>query len=275
MVFEGDAASVSLLEATFAGSEKVVLHGGTDPAVAISRSGVIAFPGEESGTGHRIVSAESVSLFVPGLQITGIATVGRLSWHVLSWKQEALPTLHRFLVTWLATRKQRAPLATMAKSSLPCDLVAAIDLAMAKQLPITDFCLLACVLNVVPALTKTSNRVMITPVLRDLPEQLQLLVNDVLASPAKSWSLTEASNQAGYSSFHFSRMFKQLVGCGFHEFVDRCRTEVAVVLLSDPQADAHAVWALAGFPSVRAMRESIRDYLGLTVNDLRRLADLS
>src|SRR5947209_15806892 len=36
-----------------------------------------------------------------------------------------------------------------------------------------------------------------------------------------------------YTTLFRSRVFKQLVGYGFHEYVDRCRTECAIDMLVD------------------------------------------
>lgn len=94
------------------------------------------------------------------------------------------------------------------------------------------------------------------------------LLEAVEADPAHAWNLTEAADQAGYSSFHFSRTFKQQVGCGFHEYLDRRRTEIAAMRLAQGASISEATQE-AGFTSARSLRESLRDYLGLRPADFR------
>jgi AraC-like DNA-binding protein len=65
----------------------------------------------------------------------------------------------------------------------------------------------------------------------ELPDTIKDLISKVRQNPALAWPLKDAADMAGYSPFHFSRVFKNLVGYGFHEYVDRCRTECAVELL--------------------------------------------
>lgn len=111
----------------------------------------------------------------------------------------------------------------------------------------------------------------------DLPEMLRELSLEVRKQPAKPWPLKDASDYAGYSPFHFSRVFKQLVGYGFHEFVDRCRTQVAVEQLCVGDQPIDVVASSCGFGTTQGLRESIKEYLGLVPSELRggMEADLS
>ncbi len=45
--------------------------------------------------------------------------------------------------------------------------------------------------------------------------------------------LAEAARLAGYSKFHFLRLFKQQTGMTFHEYVDACRLEKAQAMLEE------------------------------------------
>ncbi|MCW5943450.1 MAG: helix-turn-helix transcriptional regulator [Fimbriimonadaceae bacterium] len=81
-------------------------------------------------------------------------------------------------------------------------------------------------------------------------------------------TLKQAAEEAGYSHFHFSRRFRDVTGYGFHEFVDRVRTSAALRLLAreGPLSDLAAE---TGFPSVKAMQESVLDYTGFSLRELR------
>lgn len=82
------------------------------------------------------------------------------------------------------------------------------------------------------------------------------------------FSLREAAEEAGYSHFHFSRRFRDVTGYGFHEFGDRVRTS-AVLNTLDQSVSLSDLAACTGFPNVKAMQESVLDYTGFALRDLR------
>lgn len=81
-------------------------------------------------------------------------------------------------------------------------------------------------------------------------------------------TLRDAAEEAGYSHFHFSRRFRDVTGFGFHEFGDRVRTS-AVLNLTTQECTLSDLAARTGFPSVKAMQESVLDYTGFALRDLR------
>lgn len=103
----------------------------------------------------------------------------------------------------------------------------------------------------------------------DLPETIVDLTKRVKASSNSPWPLKLAADLAGYSPFHFSRVFKQLVGYGFHEYVDRRRTEVAVEQLIRSDVPVDAIASSCGFGTTQGLRESLKEYLGLVPSELR------
>lgn len=103
----------------------------------------------------------------------------------------------------------------------------------------------------------------------DLPESVTRLLQNVKKHPASAWALKDAAEMAGYSPFHLSRTFKSMVGYGFPEFVDRCRTELAFEMLSSSELSIDDVAAKSGFGSTHGLRESIKEYLGLLPSELR------
>ena len=108
-----------------------------------------------------------------------------------------------------------------------------------------------------------------------LPEPLAQVAEMVRADPTKHWPAPEAANIAGYSTFHFSRVFKQHVGVGFQEFVDRCRTELSLDLLRSTNTPVELVATKCGFGSPQTLRDSLRDYLGVVPSDIRWFNDRS
>lgn len=102
-----------------------------------------------------------------------------------------------------------------------------------------------------------------------LTKCLHQLMLEVVASPHLSWSLQEAATFAGYSPFHFSRLFKQTTGMGFHQFVDRVRTRAGAELLMKSPGPIEPISAMAGFGSPQSFRDSLRDYYGMVPSDFR------
>lgn len=113
------------------------------------------------------------------------------------------------------------------------------------------------------------NNALLAPTPLGLQESIQRLVDAVREDPGRPWPLKEAADEVGYSPFHFSRIFKQLVGYGFHEFVDRTRTQHAVELLCATDEPVDLVATNSGFGTTQGLRESIREYIGLVPTELR------
>ncbi len=105
----------------------------------------------------------------------------------------------------------------------------------------------------------------------EVPDSVAELLRQVKENPVKPWSLKDASALAGYSPFHLSRTFKALVGYGFPEFVDRSRAELAIKQLGGTDDSLDEVATATGFGSTHALRESIKEYLGLLPSELRAL----
>lgn len=110
---------------------------------------------------------------------------------------------------------------------------------------------------------------LLAPTPLGLQEPIQRLVDSVRQDPGRPWPLKEAADEVGYSPFHFSRIFKQLVGYGFHEFVDRTRTQHAVELLCATDEPVDLIATKSGFGTTQGLRESIREYIGLVPTELR------
>lgn len=271
--YSGDLVLLERLQIQCEFTETVAVESDGANALLFNRSGVVALSVSGTDGKQTIASEGNISLVSSGIRLTGLLTAGQHSMDILSWKPNAIPGLDRYLAAWRENKAAASLLVSAHMAHISQNVFDALDQACDRPFPRNEFDLLALVLSVVPALTLSPGRVAIAPNPRELPDSVKDLVAQVRADPSKPWSLTDASYLAGYSSFHFSRTFKQLVGCGFHEFVDRCRTEIAIEKLTGTAQAMGVISAEAGFPSVRAMRESIRDYLGLTVGDLRGLSD--
>jgi len=102
-----------------------------------------------------------------------------------------------------------------------------------------------------------------------VPEPLVSLMRAVKARPTDTWSLKEAASMAGYSAFHLSRTFRVAVDYGFPEFVDRCRTELAVQELLTTENSIEEIATHSGFGSTQSLRSACREYLGFLPSEIR------
>ena len=127
--------------------------------------------------------------------------------------------------------------------------------------------------EVVGRLMSSGDQVQLAALPMDLPETIRDLIAQVRKNPAAPWPLKDAADMAGYSPFHFSRVFKSLVGYGFHEFVDRSRTECAVEMLVTTESAVDLVASTCGFGTTQGLRESVKEYLGLVPSELRAVPD--
>ncbi len=98
---------------------------------------------------------------------------------------------------------------------------------------------------------------------------LRELIVDVLTDPAADWQLKEAALRSAYSPFHLSRSFKSMVGYGFPEFVERCRTGVAVGCLLVTDMSADEISRCVGFGSIQSMRHAVRTHTGFLPSEIR------
>jgi AraC-like DNA-binding protein len=129
--------------------------------------------------------------------------------------------------------------------------------------------LISVIAEAVAFLGESQGESFLAPTPLGLPQTIQEIINLVREAPDQPWPLKLASDHVGYSPFHFSRTFKQLTGYGFHEFVDRTRTEFAVELLCSTEEPIDSVSVTAGFGTSQGMRESMREYLGLVPSEVR------
>jgi AraC-like DNA-binding protein len=125
--------------------------------------------------------------------------------------------------------------------------------------------------EVVGALVAEPRNGLLTSIPSEANKVLRHLMEEVRRDPAAAWPLKEASQMAGYSAFHLSRSFRSLIGFGFPEYVDRCRTELAVRILLDTDEMVDDIAKVCGFGSTQALRSACREYTGLLPSEFRQL----
>jgi AraC-like DNA-binding protein len=221
-----------------------------------------------------IVPARSMFFIRGPIRLQALVAKGDHKLQMISWHAESIP----FLDAWCQARvnNSRGHNRQVGCKPISPDFEQALhrfEEAKSAQSELTEPLLLSVVHECAGRILVGDDRMQLTPLPAEFPEVLLKLAEAVRANPTGSWSLKEASDMASYSPFHFSRVFKQLVGYGFHEYVDRCRTELAVQMLVTTENPVDLVASQAGFGTTQGLRESVREYLGLVPSEFRSLPD--
>ena len=231
--------------------------------LAIVRAGTLIV---SDPTGRRRVCPSSSILFITAAtELKVMFAKGTCEVDMISWPANVFP----YLESWLEAMTRKPIVSTMGLSNNAMLSLARVDRVIEAKSRFAETDLCSLLYELVPRVTLSRGDVMLAPLPQDLPQLIKDLCKQVLMAPHESWPLKSAAEFVGYSPFHFSRVFKQLVGYGFHEFVDRCRTQTAVAMLCRGDEAAESIAAEAGFGSPHALRESLKEYLSILPTDIR------
>lgn len=98
------------------------------------------------------------------------------------------------------------------------------------------------------------------------------VINFILANPDGDLSLSSLASIAGYSPFHFQRIFKQVTGESPKQYIVRIRLETAAHSLIVHTGKTITEIALdAGFSSAAVFARAFKNYFGITSEHFRRL----
>lgn len=230
-----------------------------------------------TGVQSRLVLIPPRSLtYVRGTRLILQAARGEHQSQIITWPTAATQLLDHWIVGRQNSRQEKGPARTIACKPIDPhfkDALARFDAATAGPPELMEPQVVSFLYEVVARLMVGIDQVQLAATPFGLPETIQELVKEVRGNPALPWPLRDAADKAGYSPFHFSRVFKSLVGYGFHEYVDRCRTECAVDMLCTTDSPVDLVASTCGFGTTQGLRESLKEYLGLVPSELRALPD--
>jgi AraC-like DNA-binding protein len=221
--------------------------------------------GGRSGSG--MLSQGSMIYMAGGARTLGLLSRGRHSWVEITWQRQACLALD----DWLCRHRSQAVacrslLGPASGSTQRTE--AAVDL-LKEGSPLGTPVTLALLHELLGSLFAQPASGILAEAPQEAAPALLSLMAQVKARPADEWSLKQAAAATEYSAFHLSRTFRAAVGYGFPEFVDRCRTEVAVRLLLESEEDLPEVAEEAGFGSVQGLRSACKEYLGLLPSEIR------
>ena len=87
-------------------------------------------------------------------------------------------------------------------------------------------------------------------------------------------TLEEAAKRAGFSKYHFSRLFKYFTNVSFYKYVNRKRISYAENLLINPELTVTEVSSLSGFDSLSSFIRMFKIIKGCTPTDFRSMHKL-
>ncbi|MEZ0324615.1 MAG: helix-turn-helix transcriptional regulator [Fimbriimonas sp.] len=231
------------------------------------------------GSQGRLVLAPPRSLtFVRGTRLILQAARGEHHSMLITWPSVVAPLLEHWIASRVNSNRATGAMPTRNVACKPIDphfrdAVERLDKAIAAGGDTLEPLVISVLYEVVARMMIGMDQVQLAAIPLTLPETIKELVVKVRSNPAAPWPLKDAADQAGYSPFHFSRVFKGMVGYGFHEYVDRCRTECAVEMLCTTDHAVDLVASTCGFGTTQGLRESVKEYLGLVPSELRAVPD--
>jgi AraC-like DNA-binding protein len=238
-------------------------------------SGVCLLRGEASSRWY-VVSGSALSFMRGSKRLLLRVARGRHSAIFLTWQLSMAPFIHHWVEKEFRKDASEDSLRFLSFRNIYPQFEpgkARLLRALKMNNPNTDMLIFSVISEALVYLSVDELSVGLAPVPRDLPENIRDLIKRVRSQPDVAWPLKEASELVGYSPFHFSRIFKQMTGFGFHEFVDRTRTEMAVEQLCASDIPVDLVAANAGFGTTQGLRESVKEYLGLVPSEFRSEPD--
>ena len=84
-------------------------------------------------------------------------------------------------------------------------------------------------------------------------------------------SLDDAANLAGFSKYHFTRLFKDFTGYSFYKYLNKKRIEHAERLLIDPEVLITEAALQSGFSSLSSFIRMFKIIKGCTPTEFRNM----
>lgn len=228
----------------------------------------------EADQALHIVPPESVAYCRGPAKAVLNGSRGDHEWIMIVWELNETHVLTRWVNAIMRQRNVPRDAGLLASSHVPPKNRETFERLVSYCLtpnPMRLPAIIAGIFETVGLVLSSDGHIVLATLPADVPDTLLPLLKSVKKQPSKTWSLKDAATLVGYSPFHLSRTFKERIGYGFPEFVDRCRTEIAVRSLSRSETSVDEVAQQSGFGSTHGLRESLKEYLGLLPSELRSL----
>jgi AraC-like DNA-binding protein len=221
-----------------------------------------------------LIPSGSLTFIRGGSRVAVLGGRGEQQIVIFTWHTSLSSALENWILTKAGSR--HAPIRALASQSVGIKLKPGVDRffdAIRNRPTNADPLLISALFELCGHLLGAPDQLRIARDAEKVPEPLTELIEAVRNDPTAPWPLVDAATRAGYSPFHFSRVFKAALGYGFHEYVERCRTEIALLLLIQTANPVDIVASSAGFGTPQSLRDAMKQYVGLVPSELRNLSD--
>lgn len=106
---------------------------------------------------------------------------------------------------------------------------------------------------------------------KEQQERFSMLCNYINAHCTEDLSLDELANEAGFSKYHFVRLFKEITGTTCHNYLLGRRLLFAKPLLADFSLPITEVAMRSGFNSLATFNRIFKFQIGCTPSEFRKL----
>lgn len=100
-------------------------------------------------------------------------------------------------------------------------------------------------------------------------EKLNNVITYINANYAEEITLEKASSIAGFSKFHFTRLFKQFTGQSFYSYLNQRRIKAAEAFLLSPNLSITEVAMRSGFTSIATFNRVFRQFKDCTPSEYK------
>lgn len=102
-------------------------------------------------------------------------------------------------------------------------------------------------------------------------EKFRALINHINSHYMEEITLEWAADYAGFSKFHFSRLFKEYTDVTFADYLMHRRMQAAKILLSESGSTVTEIAFQTGFNNLTSFTRSFRNSTGMTPSEFRQI----
>lgn len=106
---------------------------------------------------------------------------------------------------------------------------------------------------------------------REYIEKFNIIFDYINKNYAEDITLDTIANVAGFSKFHFSRLFKQFTDMSFYDYLNQRRVKEAEKLLLDPNITITEVAMRSGFSSIATFNRVFKSFKECTPTEFKNL----
>jgi AraC-like DNA-binding protein len=106
---------------------------------------------------------------------------------------------------------------------------------------------------------------------REYIEKFNIIFEYIKNNYAEDISLDTIADIAGFSKFHFSRLFKQFTDMSFYDYLNQRRVKEAEKFLLDPNLSITEVAMLSGFSSIATFNRVFKGFKECTPTEFKNL----